>query len=528
MVISYRNSLFILTELTAAVSIVFIVFADIQLITNIVYDDALYYLKIGENILDGRGITFDGLVKTNGFQPLWMFVQLPLVLCRNFMTPEGLFRSVMIVQVIILTSASLLFYRIITAFYSERTLFLCGMSFLVTVYLPALNGMETPLLILLMLITIDSICSVAIKHNVIDQDFIKIGLLTGLSMATRLDMVFWGGMVIVGVILICRKLGLTWGLTIRSAILTVIGSSIIVIPILLYNIFQFGYIVPISGVLKASGHMSFDSVIRIVSGNKIFWFELGIILMFLIDRIFSFKQSRTLGYGIHEALLILLGTGALFHAWHTLFFMKWGILAWHFILYGVCCSFILAHYAEKRLGIPLTLYDKMMILLLVFSGVLHGSRFIRTISDTHDKNWRSVVHSAAVWAADHTEPGDQFAMKDAGYFAYFSRRDVVNLDGLVNDFHFQKILRDRSLNAYLQQRKVQFIVQHAFYDMDSVTLGNYSFIPMRYFSFQYQSESDAVVVSKSDEVYRSAPYWDGRFKTVLIIWKYRNEDHKKD
>ncbi|MEZ4689439.1 MAG: hypothetical protein R3A12_04375 [Ignavibacteria bacterium] len=32
-------------------------------------------------------------------------------------------------------------------------------------------------------------------------------------------------------------------------------------------------------------------------------------------------------------------------------------------------------------------------------------------------------------------------MKDAGHFSYFSGREVINLDGLVNSFEFQEILR---------------------------------------------------------------------------------------
>jgi hypothetical protein len=58
-----------------------IVLADYRsLIGNDVYpDDAFYYLQIAANVVAGRGWTFDGLAPTNGFQPLYMLMVVPIV-----------------------------------------------------------------------------------------------------------------------------------------------------------------------------------------------------------------------------------------------------------------------------------------------------------------------------------------------------------------------------------------------------------------------------------------------------------------
>ncbi|HEY58279.1 MAG TPA: hypothetical protein G4O04_07085 [Anaerolineae bacterium] len=42
------------------------------------FDDAFYYFKTAQNIVAGRGVTFDGTGSTNGFHPLWMLLLLPL------------------------------------------------------------------------------------------------------------------------------------------------------------------------------------------------------------------------------------------------------------------------------------------------------------------------------------------------------------------------------------------------------------------------------------------------------------------
>ena len=41
-------------------------------------DDAFYYFVIARNVLEGYGVTFDRLGPTNGFQPLWLVVILPV------------------------------------------------------------------------------------------------------------------------------------------------------------------------------------------------------------------------------------------------------------------------------------------------------------------------------------------------------------------------------------------------------------------------------------------------------------------
>ena len=51
-----------------------------SLIGNDVYpDDAFYYLRIAQNLVAGRGMTFDGAAPTNGFQPLYLLMVVPVV-----------------------------------------------------------------------------------------------------------------------------------------------------------------------------------------------------------------------------------------------------------------------------------------------------------------------------------------------------------------------------------------------------------------------------------------------------------------
>ena len=45
-----------------------------------------------------------------------------------------------------------------------------------------------------------------------------------------------------------------------------------------------------------------------------------------------------------------------------------------------------------------------------------------------------------MWTKKTTNPETVLAMKDTGHFAFFSGRNVINLDGLVNSFSYQDVL----------------------------------------------------------------------------------------
>ena len=55
------------------------VHADLKVILDkLVVDDAFYYFGIAKHVVTGKGFTFDGLNRTNGFQPLWQLLILPI------------------------------------------------------------------------------------------------------------------------------------------------------------------------------------------------------------------------------------------------------------------------------------------------------------------------------------------------------------------------------------------------------------------------------------------------------------------
>jgi hypothetical protein len=73
-------SFWVLLALTAAVRLPIVLADHRSLIATDIYpDDAFYYLQIAANVVAGKGWTFDGLAPTNGFHPLYLAMLLPVM-----------------------------------------------------------------------------------------------------------------------------------------------------------------------------------------------------------------------------------------------------------------------------------------------------------------------------------------------------------------------------------------------------------------------------------------------------------------
>ena len=51
-----------------------VLFLDCHVFADALVDDSFYYSQIARQVAMGHGFTFDGLHRTNGFQPLWLFL----------------------------------------------------------------------------------------------------------------------------------------------------------------------------------------------------------------------------------------------------------------------------------------------------------------------------------------------------------------------------------------------------------------------------------------------------------------------
>jgi len=90
-------------------------------------DDAFYYFKVAQNIVAGRGVTFDGLAPTNGFHPLWMAVILPIFSLSQYNLILPL-RFVIALQTLLSAGAGLIMFNMCRQQASETLSFVVALT----------------------------------------------------------------------------------------------------------------------------------------------------------------------------------------------------------------------------------------------------------------------------------------------------------------------------------------------------------------------------------------------------------------
>ncbi len=103
--------------------------------------------------------------------------------------------------------------------------------------------------------------------------------------------------------------------------------------------------------------------------------------------------------------------------------------------------------------------------VLVLLALIALPMNVSTASDSatyprFDYSWQDAIDSAATWVRDHGPPG-RYGARDVGLLGYRldGHRDVVNLDGLVNDYSFaDRLAHDQSLRELIAASGVDYYV----------------------------------------------------------------------
>src|SRR5581483_8045213 len=171
-------------------------------------DDAYYYFKVAQNISQGLGSTFDGIHSTNGYHPLWLLVCIPVFALARFDLILPLRVLLVVISIIDLVTAILL-YRLISGAMSRAAGTLAAAYWIFNPTLQALfyqPGLESGIALL---------CIVALLYMLyrLEQNWRKeevslwqialLGLVASLTVFSRLDLIFFAG--IVGLWIVFRE-----------------------------------------------------------------------------------------------------------------------------------------------------------------------------------------------------------------------------------------------------------------------------------------------------------------------------------
>jgi hypothetical protein len=494
-------------------------------------DDAYYYTVVARNLATTGEMTFDGISKTNGYHPLWFWLQVAMFragAAELSIVDQAL--AVMLLQWCILGIAFSLVLRWIYRHWIDFPI-VAAATLLGVVLLaypkhlsPFAMGMESalvlPLLPLLLLLA----------HR---SRWIWAGLVALLLVMSRLDTLVY--MVFPITLYAAFKGRLSIGSVVRRG-LAVGGPALggVLILMTLYRL-GFGHPMPIHGVLRSTfpsvnfqPHLFVQPLVfarEMGRAGRLAMFHLPTALVVLPVCGLVLLRSGALRRPERNASLLLVLLG-LIQLGGFLLFQEWAkpVSGWYLGPLMICSSGAVGASVVHILGKRRTVFSCFVLALVVT-----GLSIMR-----EQRRWHVPVPESSVHAFVRSRPPDAvWAATDCGNIAFRTGATFVNLDGLINGFEYQAALKERDLSGYLERSGVDYLIVNTWetepaigkiepmyaHKLDpALYRGEYETYGFFVYSYMYHAYSDTIRLSRDQEVWRSGPESAGVVSARAVVF----------
>lgn len=467
-------ALIILVILASAIRMS-IAFCDMPtLVTKTVSDDSFYYFQIARNAAAGNGVSFDGVEPANGFHPLWFVFLLPIYYLFGGLTLPV--HVALALEGLLDVGAGVLIYSLVVSLTKSRPAGVIGAAAYLlnpTVILHSVNGLETGLNLFCFCLYFWFYLRMLQRDDFSVREILTLGLLSGLLVLARTD-----SLIIVGVtyahLVLMRKLFKRPG-----AVAASVGvAALVVAPWIIWNALTFGTIVQSSGGaygiiargnLQASGYTGMDIFMMRVSDT------LKLLIWTIPTDVFGWGKLLGLVVGLALGLAATDGDRTS-RAWAAARLACVPLLAFlalaltHSLIRGTIKSWYLIPAAAVGaifLGIFCGAFDHAALFatargriaaalaaLVILSGFAYNGY---TAWERGMYSWQSEMLMAAEWVRENVDDDELVGSFNAGIIGYMSERNVVNLDGLVNNT-VVPYLEERRLWDYIEEREIDYLV----------------------------------------------------------------------
>lgn len=494
---------------------------------DLLSDDAYYYAVIARNFVETGRITFDGTSLTSGFHPLMFWVEVAaMAIFGTDASPRGQYLGILagVITVFLLTIAGCLLVTRRRPAGEDDAVMQCSLLIAICVILvprfttPYLGGMEAVLVLPLLILLTGLAWKARYATAAVAALF--------LAMA-RLDMLPY---VVFPVAAACVWREQTrGGPAIRSGLLVSLPAVVGTAIFMLCNRWYFGHPMPIHGVLKScfprinlQWHQVFDPSSDSATPMIAFLTAMAAALLLLYRGKIG-KDVRIAGMTAAALALIQLAAFVLFQKWSK------PIPAWYAGPAMLTASFALAVATANVVGLRRvrTLMVAAVVIVLAINLVSSGKVLSHRPPAADDGS--SLIDFIK------TQPSDRiWACTDCGKLAFWGRRSVVNLDGLVNDFSYQDALRDKRLGRYLLEKNVRYLVflvwdrpqseagrYEPMYECrvaPDLFSGEYQTAEFYVYSYKYMDYCDRIRLPRTAEVWRSPVSRDGRAMGRAVVF----------
>ena len=424
-------------------------------------DDGYYYLQIAWHISRGDGTTFDGINLTNGFHPLWQFLLVPVFWAgMGKITAE--YAATLLQTVFFLFSGWALYWSL-WRFSGRGLALVASCVWLLNPWLwnkAAVSGMETGALVAFLGIA----CWLFIRLLEDNAPSWQLGIALALLTATRIDMLPFSAAAVLAAALLKGP---------RSALWVAFPTLIYLSIYLTLNTVIFGHPLPVSGYIKAaagrelmaqfvtSGNLElFIHAWRNISefctlGGRLPWLVPVLAASVLPVGAWQLKGNRRVFFLVCVFnVIVYLGYYACMYSSLLSVYTYYFIPA---IYTGIMCTFILLT-AISRHWVGLVGIAFLVTATTAFSAIYLINRL--TLADFTHPRERLPEQMVIEYINHHLPPRSIVGCWDAGEIGYKSNLPVVNLDGVVNSYQYQRMLREEGLANYLAKLDVSYLTSY--------------------------------------------------------------------
>lgn len=440
------------------------------LLTHLLPDDAYYYFQLGKQAALGHGSTFDGIHSTNGYHPLWMWINTAAFSVFKATTEQPIRFLLGLTSVLDVAIGGGIFFLIRR---SGRSNVWALFGTLIYIFNPwaiaqSLNGMESTLANAFLCLSLILGLQFLSSENRQTRWLIALSVTAVCTVLSRIDYALYIAFLGLAVLIKdARKWPVRWyaaALIPGGILLSIWGAA---------WMFSFGTIIPQSG-------FAFSEV-----NKTLFLYKPRSLLTMLVWSFFQWFRSVELaahtsgvGWGLWLMLSLFLGKFWLLFRkkWREIPTVPWLVIImisafiiytglqgairwsgreWYFtfgmILFPLCFVLVFSTLKmfQSRKGLAIGFATLLTVAMFLWTNPLLSPRFSAQ---------QDVILAAKSLQQDL--PADvRVGTFNAGILGFYAIQPVINLDGVVNTSAFHA-LRDHEMRDYLEHEQIAYVLDY--------------------------------------------------------------------
>lgn len=429
-------------------------------------DDAFFYLTIARNIARGAGSTFDGIVTTNGYHPLWMGVVASAFRLTGPLTPEAGIRLVFVLGIVCAVSGTWRLAEFAARLSPSAALQTMAVLGFLSLYAYGFFGLEAHLNVLVAAAFFAALWvrwpSGAPSTRRPDGRGVALGLIAAALVLTRVDLVLWAATGLLALSFARRMTGCSWRNVVSLAAVEQGLSAALVLSYLTFSRLTFGAWLPISAVLHTRPtQFSWASV----------WFydpfstaHLAVLVgVSLATLAVAARTARRAGApalaGSRAGFGAMLAVAVLAHC--AIGMLRTDQWVPRYTITASCAAVIMAVLLAERLRaqlrwrIPVTIVATAIALVIGWGLARSTVNHVRRPPEMGQDDYAVFRKEITPYLTRDTVV---LMVDDAGEFAWFCDCHLINGDGLVSNWSYQDMVHERRVREYMDQHGVQYVI----------------------------------------------------------------------